>query len=348
MFFRPMKDLYSIHDLGPSLMTFDKVHVHRTDFELKSSQNFTLRCSLFQIQGGGGRGGGEWGGGEGGGGGGGGEGAAAMRGCVLYLHGNAGNRLDVLPLLPFLVEKGLEVCCFDFAGCGLSEGEFISLGMYESKDALIVANHLRNYFKIRDIAIWGRSMGGVTTIRTAAKTNIFFAIVVDSAFMNLRKLAMDFARENKKIGKLLTSVILAFIKRSIKKRAKFNINDLDQTILVQHSRCPAYFIAGRGDNFVNPKNTEEMHRLYKGEKYLELVPGDHNAKRESEVVARIVSFLRDSLVKKANEILNKNDIIEKIPELIGKKKIGVDMNEIIKKFEGVRGSAVLREEDFRI
>ena len=166
MFIRPMKGVYSIHDLGPFLMTFAKFSVLRTDFSLKSSQNFTLQCSLFQIQGEEGgrselvgregvlgekeRGSGEKEGGrliregrrdEG-------E-AEGLMGCILYLHGNAGNRLDVLPLMPFLVEKGFNVCCFDFAGCGLSEGEFISLGMHESQDASLIRKKSRDLLLLK-------------------------------------------------------------------------------------------------------------------------------------------------------------------------------------------------------
>jgi alpha/beta superfamily hydrolase len=33
--------------------------------------------------------------------------------------------------------------CFDFAGCGLSEGEFISLGWWEREDVAMVVEHLR-------------------------------------------------------------------------------------------------------------------------------------------------------------------------------------------------------------
>lgn len=36
------------------------------------------------------------------------------------------------------------VVCFDFAGSGLSEGEYVSLGYYEKEDLVAVVDHLRS------------------------------------------------------------------------------------------------------------------------------------------------------------------------------------------------------------
>jgi alpha/beta superfamily hydrolase len=44
---------------------------------------------------------------------------------------------------------------FDFAGCGLSEGEYISLGWYERDDAACVIDYLRKSNKISSIGLWG-------------------------------------------------------------------------------------------------------------------------------------------------------------------------------------------------
>ena len=32
---------------------------------------------------------------------------------------------------------------FDFCGCGLSDGEYISLGIHESEDLKVVVDHIR-------------------------------------------------------------------------------------------------------------------------------------------------------------------------------------------------------------
>jgi pimeloyl-ACP methyl ester carboxylesterase len=54
--------------------------------------------------------------------------------------------------------------CFDFSGSGLSEGEYVSLGYYESDDVEAVVSHLRRSKGFTEIALWGRSMGAVTAL----------------------------------------------------------------------------------------------------------------------------------------------------------------------------------------
>lgn len=51
---------------------------------------------------------------------------------------------------------------FDFSGSGMSEGEFVTLGVRESQDLEDVIEVLYNEGKIREFGLWGRSMGAVT------------------------------------------------------------------------------------------------------------------------------------------------------------------------------------------
>lgn len=46
--------------------------------------------------------------------------------------------------------------CFDFSGSGLSEGEYITLGINESHDLECVVNYLVSLGKVSNIALWGR------------------------------------------------------------------------------------------------------------------------------------------------------------------------------------------------
>jgi pimeloyl-ACP methyl ester carboxylesterase len=48
--------------------------------------------------------------------------------CVVYLHGNASSQLEGQFLVPNLCPRGVFVFCFDFAGCGCSDGDYVSLG----------------------------------------------------------------------------------------------------------------------------------------------------------------------------------------------------------------------------
>ncbi len=53
---------------------------------------------------------------------------------VIYLHGNAGCRIDgIHDCYDLVVRLGLILIVLDFAGSGLSEGEYVTLGYNEQK-----------------------------------------------------------------------------------------------------------------------------------------------------------------------------------------------------------------------
>ena len=51
--------------------------------------------------------------------------------CVVYLHCNAGNRLEALPIVKYLAINKISLFCFDFSGCGNSDGKYVTLGTNE-------------------------------------------------------------------------------------------------------------------------------------------------------------------------------------------------------------------------
>ena len=59
----------------------------------------------------------------------------------------------------------------DFAGCGNSGGDYVSLGHHERWDALKLLQELRDRWGVREIIIWGRSMGAVTAIKLYSLLN---------------------------------------------------------------------------------------------------------------------------------------------------------------------------------
>lgn len=83
---------------------------------------------------------------------------------------------------------------FDFAGCGLSDGKYISLGWYERDDVEVVVDWLRNSKKVSTIGIWGRSMGAITGLMHADRDPSIAGLVLDSPFTSLRTLAEELAK----------------------------------------------------------------------------------------------------------------------------------------------------------
>lgn len=63
--------------------------------------------------------------------------------CVIYMHGNASSRLEAFNAAYTLLPENVTVFTFDFSGCGLSEGDYISLGWHEKDDLQVVIDYLR-------------------------------------------------------------------------------------------------------------------------------------------------------------------------------------------------------------
>jgi pimeloyl-ACP methyl ester carboxylesterase len=78
-----------------------------------------------------------------------------------------------------------DMVAFDFAGCGHSEGQFITLGYNEREDVYVVINRVRNEYGIKNIYLWGRSMGAATAIFYTAKYGGIKGIISDNSYSDL-------------------------------------------------------------------------------------------------------------------------------------------------------------------
>ena len=121
----------------------------------------------------------------------------------------------------------ITVFTFDFSGCGLSEGEYISLGYYERDDVEAIINYLRQSDEISTIALWGRSMGAVTALMYADRDPSIAALVLDSPFSNLKVLAEELCDSQVSLPGFIRSAALGAVRSSIKSRANFDIFDLN-------------------------------------------------------------------------------------------------------------------------
>lgn len=63
-----------------------------------------------------------------------------------------------------LLPLGVSVFAIDFAGSGLSDGGYVSLGANEVDDVEVVVTHLRALGTVSTVGLWGRSMGAVTAL----------------------------------------------------------------------------------------------------------------------------------------------------------------------------------------
>jgi pimeloyl-ACP methyl ester carboxylesterase len=90
--------------------------------------------------------------------------------------------LDCYEVVEKFLPLDFSVFAFDFSGSGRSEGEYVSLGFYESEDLRAVVDFLRLSEMASKIVLWGRSMGAASILRYASTDPNITCVVLDSPF----------------------------------------------------------------------------------------------------------------------------------------------------------------------
>lgn len=125
---RPPRDNYEHKELGPEKFTIKGKNYKRTDFTITNVRNLKLQCSFWEPYD------------E--------EREYDRLPCVVYLHGNSSSRCEAAVESKIFLPMNVTMFAFDFAGCGKSEGDYISLGWYEREDVECVIKFLRDSVRV--------------------------------------------------------------------------------------------------------------------------------------------------------------------------------------------------------
>lgn len=271
---RPPRALYTNELLGPAAFCWDTGgEGRRREIELETSRGLRLCCSHF---------------------------VPVIKGLkqfpvVIYLHGNTSNRLEAWDLVVPLLKRGISLFCFDAAGCGLSEGEYISLGWFERHDLAEIIAYLRQSPSCGPIALWGWSMGAATALLYADCDPLLKAICVDSPFTSLRQVIEHMATSGSQtvvpLPSWLIDPAIAVIRMRVQALANFDIEDITPVEHAKLTYVPALFVTRKEDMFVPPQHSTQLIEAYAGPTEQCLVDGDHNCNRSSEDIETCIQFL---------------------------------------------------------
>lgn len=128
-------------DLLESDAEIKGVPIVRQDFQIQNDDGFQLACHLFYPE----------------------TLDDQKINLVCFLHTRGGNALEGKFLLNSMLPN-VAILLFNFAGSGLSEGEYVSLGMNETRDFKLVLDKVKETISVDRVCLWGRSMGAVTAI----------------------------------------------------------------------------------------------------------------------------------------------------------------------------------------
>ena len=108
---------------------------------------------------------------------------------IIYCHGQGENISLWQNVIKFFADKGYGVFLLDYRGHGRSEGKPFESGLYIDLESSV--KYLETYEKVsRDnLILWGRSLGGAVVADIASR-NSFKAVILESAFTNIREEAL--------------------------------------------------------------------------------------------------------------------------------------------------------------
>ena len=272
---RPPRDDYTEELLGDPIFTFNKKTYIRKDYTLLSSEGYRLYCSFIEPEP---------------------ESRPSIEmPVVIYLHGNSSSRLEGLRMAPQLLRRDINLFVFDFAGCGLSEGEYLSLGYHEKDDIKIIIDFICNLPGVSNIGLWGRSMGAATTMIYGHKDSRVKAMVMDSPFAIFSDMAKDLTRRMIKLPNFIFSAAISIVGNTIKKKNGLDIKKLNPIDSAELTNTPCFFIHADKDELINKEHSKKLYEKVKGVKILMNCNGGHNSKRPREIVVKIAKFFNKYL-----------------------------------------------------
>lgn len=273
---RPERYVYSISEFGPQRFQLGGKTFQRDDMCLRTDRCQALQCSHFrpttpvgeERQG---------------------------RPCVIYLHGSSSCRLEALDVLNDLLPHDLDVFCMDFAGSGLSDGDYVSLGHFEEKDLGVAIRYLRKSGFVTSVGLWGRSMGASTAIIRAARDKCLSACVLDSPFRDLRSIARDMVSRVFPVPNWVIDMGVEIVRTEITSRAGFDPDTVAPIKSAPRARCPAIFAIASDDDLVLPHHAKELHDAWGGHCALRTFEGGHNGDRPAWFLQEAATFLAKQL-----------------------------------------------------
>ena len=291
---RPERDNYTDNKLGSPNFKFKGKKYHRLDYEIKSGEGYKLKCSfiepLKEYR------------------------PSEIMPVIVYLHGNSSSRLEGLYLAKEILKRNINLFVFDFAGCGQSEGEFISLGYYESKDLRIIIDFIKKKIPgTGKIGLFGRSMGAATTMIYAHRDKRVEAICVDSPFADFEQLARELTLKQVKLPGFIITIALSFVKSTIINKNGLDIDKLKPIDQAKKTKQPVFFVHAINDELIHIHHSVELYDAYAGKdktmRYIE--EGGHNSRRPEQIRKEIFDFFEKHLIGKKSKIENKNKNIDK-------------------------------------
>lgn len=268
----PFKLNYTPESLGPSIQMWGKTTYEKSDGRFTNSRGQAVLYSYYQPQGI--------------------DNESSF--TIVYLHSHGACRVEGYHLLRVCGIYGIGLCIFDFAGCGHSEGDFISMGIYEKDDTLVLMDILRRDYNIKNFALWGRSMGAATALLAYPKLRDTFALILDSPFTTVSHVYRNAVKQRVSLPDFVIDMVFAYASNEIVTHYGFDVSSLRPYEIGPNITIPTVLIGTREDQITDYNDLLELYNELKmpdEDKFIVECHGKHNDDRDLQSLTKIIDFL---------------------------------------------------------
>lgn len=178
--------------------------------------------------------------------------------AILLLHGNGGNRRDMLDMATWLAGEGYSVLSIDMRGHGQSSPKSKSFGYLEARDAHAAFAWLRQQHPAGKLGAIGFSLGGAASVLGDEGPLDVDALVMMSVYPDIRTAIAN--RIETVAGTLPAAAIEPLL--SYQSIARYGVwpDKLSPLAALKKVRVPVMLVGGELDAYTPPAETEAMYR----------------------------------------------------------------------------------------
>jgi fermentation-respiration switch protein FrsA (DUF1100 family) len=194
---------------------------------------------------------------------------------VIVSGGHKGRRADSLGISAALWRKGFNVILYSYRGMPGSDRAPITFGIKEVLELQAVLAFARKRIPNARIGLLGYSMGAVVSLLGAAGEPGVEALVLDSAFSDLRAIIVENVR---RAARLPGGPFVWLAGVMLRMRTGCRLSDCSPlAVLSSLEPRPLFFIHGGGDEMTSMNHSRRLYDAYRGPREIWIVQGAPHA-----------------------------------------------------------------------
>lgn len=212
---------------------------------------------------------------------------------VIISHGWTYLKTGSVKYVNLFNSMGFNVITYDNRGHGENKKFPCSMGYRESKDLLLMIDHVTKKYEPKILGLHGESMGSaISAIALKEKPPVNFAIL-DCGYSDLKRLVKEIINRTAKApiflyhGMTLMSKILH----------GFFIGNVRPIDSMKDNEIPICFIHGAADDFISPEHSKRLNEACKGYSELHYIEGAGHAMSLDTAREVYYSIVKDFLSK---------------------------------------------------